>query len=698
MQKVTLQEYSFVTCGIGTRILLYPNPTVGTDVLTLYINRGAKKLYIHKCVESLPEGGISRLPLPHELFAELRTRISSINEQTVVIGLDAYLSLLDSDNVKAASVMLYRLIDEDNLNAIFLLSSTWTTLLSTNFNNPKYENAMQLVSLEGELSDWHIPQITLIPDKWLETGVRGYAGLLSSLAEFEPVSGNLVVGISEYSRLQAGLNEAVAQITNIQKYMCTFHNIVESLLEPVLEFIFTKIREYKLSAIEAIQRDFGIENGSLRFAPKHLADCSDTTKWEAYVWMLQKTTNNKTYLRQVLDRANLSQDNFRRAYVVTSAVECLKHSNSSQFTEERYNALREMADDVTALISEFVDVTKEMQDSAVVPWLNNGTEVEHSELIRRIAKTDLTGGVPKNFAQVYLLLRDYLSDDFDYGDADINRYFIAYRRLKAQNTVTEEFAKTAYDMIVPSNMLSRNSLLQEFTADTDTSLLVVDGMGAEYLPLLLALAKRRGITVQSYSIAKAELPSSTEYNPIIWDNARKLTGEKGEKEIKSVDNIAHFGVSKGEGAPFERNFAATLDVFAGEVFKRISKGLANYARVVVTSDHGSSRLAILAHNRGFSKKLDAYGEVLDWRYAKAVPGEKRPPELEPTLDGFWVVRGYNRLPKKGGKFNELHGGATLEERLVPVVVFTREKENAMPTKLGKKSAEQIVDKMDFDDI
>jgi hypothetical protein len=79
----------------------------------------------------------------------------------------------------------------------------------------------------------------------------------------------------------------------------------------------------------------------------------------------------------------------------------------------------------------------------------------------------------------------------------------------------------------------------------------------------------------------------------------------------------------------------------------------------------------------------------------------RPPELEQQYhpdsgDIYWVVRGYNRLPKSGGKLNELHGGASLEERLVPVVVFTRTISAVQPKQADKKTMEQIVAKMDFD--
>jgi hypothetical protein len=45
----------------------------------------------------------------------------------------------------------------------------------------------------------------------------------------------------------------------------------------------------------------------------------------------------------------------------------------------------------------------------------------------------------------------------------------------------------------------------------------------------------------------------------------------------------------------------------------------------------------------------------------------------------------------GGKLYELHGGATLEERLVPVVVFTKNAVAAIPKQLGKKTTADVVD-------
>ena len=38
---------------------------------------------------------------------------------------------------------------------------------------------------------------------------------------------------------------------------------------------------------------------------------------------------------------------------------------------------------------------------------------------------------------------------------------------------------------------------------------------------------------------------------------------------------------------------------------------------------------------------------------------------------FVIIKGYNRFSKSGGPGFEIHGGATIEEQVVPVIVFER---------------------------
>ena len=225
---------------------------------------------------------------------------------------------------------------------------------------------------------------------------------------------------------------------------------------------------------------------------------------------------------------------------------------------------------------------------------------------------------------------------------------------------------------------------------SDVALLVVDAMGAEYMPLLLALAKRRGMNIESQAVVSAKLPTETVFNSVKWDESRILP------EVKSIDNIVHHGAEKHEASIPERNFAETLRMFEIEIMKRIAHGLTLFARVVVTADHGASRLAVIAYNEGKGTTLQWEGQPDDWRYSLAPQGVPRPPELEQeyfpeTKKTYWIVRGYNRLPKMGGKLYELHGGATLEERLVPIVVFARNSVAEIPMQQGKKGPTDVGD-------
>jgi acetolactate synthase small subunit len=343
---------------------------------------------------------------------------------------------------------------------------------------------------------------------------------------------------------------------------------------------------------------------------------------------------------------------------------------------------------------EFIGLTRESDDALQV--LNCGTSAERVEIVRRASTKNLTYELPKEYEELFPTFADYFSSDFDFEDAPTTAYFNEYRRYKVSGSITDSFIKRAYDSVVSKTYPTRDAVMAELQLQSDIALLVVDAMGAEYIPLLIAMAKRRGMNVESHAVVTVKLPTETKFNLIAWDDARRLP------EIKSIDNIVHNGAAIHEVSSPERNFAETLRVFETEIMNRIADGLSRFARVVVTADHGASRLAVIAHNKGESITLpwdkQKNGEPDDWRYSLAPEGVVRPAEFEQeyfpeSKNTYWIVRGYNRLPKMGGKLYELHGGATLEERLVPIVVFTKNAVEEAPKKVSKKTAE-VVDEFD----
>ena len=681
----TLNEY----CGLtftnpnAPRIVVYPNNTIAARLL----NHHGASVSVADCVA---EDRLN-LPMPETLLPELDRKIQERGGRVVVVGIDAYLSLLSDEKVTAFFTALRRRIDAGELNAVYLVSNKH----NLRFGKPGYETNLDVIKISGDFEYVEPPKVEVVSDKWVQPNdIKDYNALLKQLGDFLPTEECKLV-LKDIKSSQAGLGNNVSFVCDVRQIAERFYGISADLSPTTIELWLTKAKESGKAPKSYLEEEFGEINIDARFAIKRLIKLPDDALWPAYIWLLQKRLSADTYFAKVLS-SDITHGNLLRKYVVDTAATLLNDNNAKKFAEERAEALSGLTDK-NSLIIDFIGQTKEID--AASEFLNCGTDAERIDIVRRASCFDLATGLPTVLKRLYPTLADYLSSEFNYGTNELNGYFREYRRLKITNTITAEFVKKAFDLVLSTSFPLRDSVLLGLRTD-DTALLVVDGMGAEYMPLLLAMAKRRNMNVESFDVVAAKLPTSTTpFNPILWDKNNMLN------EIREVDNIAHNGAAKHEYCPPERNIAAVLSVFETEVFNRIAEGLSKYPRVVVTADHGSSRLAVIAHDKGYSEDLpwdkNRDGEPLDWRYSLAPENANRPPEFErqyhpDTEKTYWVVRGYNRLPKQGGKLNELHGGASLEERLVPVVVFTNAETVVQSKKLNKEKEEQIIDKMGFD--
>ncbi|KUK63335.1 MAG: Uncharacterized protein XD84_2093 [Desulfotomaculum sp. 46_80] len=688
---MTFNEYVELSDSTDTRIVLYPNGNIAANVLSHHKGVGALVLSLRDCVDK----SVVSLPMPNLVMNSVFEFAKNNNARIVIVGIDAYLTLVSDTNKNAFFTALYGVIDKNELNVVFLMSDN--NNIASHFANPKYQNSLQIIYIDGEKITAPSPTITLAPSRWFsdtKKQISNFHDLIKALGDFLP-TGDVMVALSGYSSKQAGLSIDVNQILSIKEFMTRFHGISVNLSDTSLEKLLSSSIVKKMSPKDYLSSEFGEANIEPRLALKKLLELSANDLWPAFAWFVGENIAYISYLKRVLTDGT-KRETLLRQYIVVSALASLNDNNSTAFAAERAAAVKEIGDIAKPLIGEFVSATKENTSAEVVRFLNCGTEIEAEEIVRRVSSADLTVRLPKIFAETYPLLADYFSNDYDYCDRDLTTYFNDYRKLKIKNTITQEFAQRACDLIVPSTVVTRDSILQDLSKDDNIALLVVDGMGAEYYPLLLAMANRRGMNIVSHAIASVKLPTSTEFNPIMWAEERCL-----KPEIKAIDDIAHDGAVKYEVSSFERNIVSVLNVFANNVFSRIMDGLSRFARVVVTADHGASRLAVLAHNKNIGTTLPLGSNVLDWRFTIATPNVNRPPELESVYNAkenqtYWVVRGYNRLSKKGSKPNELHGGASIEERLVPVIVFSKEKTTAVTKLLGKKTLEQLVEKTDFD--
>ena len=585
----------------------------------------------------------------------------------------------------------------------------------------------QVVYFDGKEDHYERPTIDIVSPKWLtERFISSEYITAKSLNELFEKLGK-VCPYGKYVLLtkpgKGHLNNRAVYRKNAKDVAEQFYQIQAGFKEELFTLLLEESVKNGFKPKDYLYHRLGDRSLSPYFAPNRLLALKNDPLWEAYAWAIRSCIGKDSYLNNVFN-LGFNNSNFARKYVVEGAVSLLKNDEDEllvnaadvakrrerlkRLAEERANVIYSFDSlvDSEPLLSEFVKLTQD-DDSARV-FLNCGSDVEHLESVRRVMGGGILGGTFEKYKGMFPLLDAYLTQEQCYPDDDLEDYFSEYRRLKVCDAVTESFVRRAFDESDKiDNYQSRTLALGEYDSKIEEGLatIVVDAMGAEFLPLLLSEARERNLTVVDYRIVQSNLPTSTEFN--------EINDKYKPKDIKDWDNVVHYGAVKNETCSPHENLWAGLISFK-KVFKEIQSALTFNRYVIVTADHGSTRLAKIAYEtrsdliRSIDPQTDS--EPDDWRFERNAHNKTVPDDVIRYFDSatnvtYWVVRGYNRFPKSGGKKNEMHGGATLEEALVPFVVFTNDQESLT---LKKDSAEkekqtpkpialaQIVEDPDFD--
>lgn len=645
------------------------------------------------------------LPMPNDVLERIgdAVKMQAVNDAPVILlGLPGYLALLTDENKRAAIFALREWIDNVTGREVVCILHNYENInliLKDTFANPRYRQGKQLIVIEVDSNGFHFATTqtevmlvgaslaSLIPE-----GCDSFQQYLRYIEEHPSDTSARRIVIASENQLP-GLSNEVQQLVNLRDFTRVFYGVEDKgLSEDALRWMCELAKREGLGMAPAeIFKSLFFPEGKITNRVLCVLDKYRGIEREVILWLAKQIAPKGSYLEYILRQDGVFADNFRSAYI-TGAAECL--DNSEEYASERKEAIMEASVKMSdADIRVFIARCAEEATSRVAPWLNCGTRAEQAELLHRCFSDGIVSNAIKS---VYPEAAAYLSPALVFDKPALCEYFSEYRELKMTNRVTPEFYEKARLGSSLSSMPSRDMIIQKYVADNSCALLVVDAMGAEWLPMLVALAQERNLGVESLEIGEAHLPTTTEFNSIHWPSARRRL-----PDIKRFDNIVHNGAEAHETRRAEENLAAALDVIGSEIIPSVAEGLTDFERVLVTADHGSSRLAVLARQaepmltQTLTCETDA--EIADWRYRKRAAHGGCPPELEETLDGqHWVVRGYDRLPKRGGGQSfELHGGATLEERLVPLVIFSK-KGQFVPKVKKDGERVQIIEKDDFD--
>ena len=332
-----------------------------------------------------------------------------------------------------------------------------------------------------------------------------------------------------------------------------------------------------------------------------------------------------------------------------------------------YNERKELVADFEEYeISDFILSNREEADC--IYRLTDNTLEERMEVINWIAQNK---SIPKNLGRVYPQLSEYLKEYiFRYSDNELanllTQYFEQYKVQKITNELNPDFLERVNCFALErryTGLPSRSEILDK-VAKEDTKLYWFDALGVEYLAYIEELAKKMGLSI-SISIAQSELPSITEKNnDFYYSWPKSFRYEKNS----DLDDTKHH---KAGGYSFDDNknpihLARELDIIREAMgFAATELGKRKCTRFLIVSDHGASRLAVLRQKEEhYEVKYDTDTKPeASGRCCKVPEPYDLPLPFATAEDGYLVLADYGRFKGSRRANVEVHGGASLEEKM-----------------------------------
>jgi hypothetical protein len=362
------------------------------------------------------------------------------------------------------------------------------------------------------------------------------------------------------------------------------------------------------------------------------------------------------YLRFVLDKTNRFEDFVGN---VLNTIIDIPHMDKrfSSFYRERKALVEKFPE---SDIADFVVNSRQVVSESIFK-LTDGTRAEREEIIAWLSKNGTIPQLDGIYPVLAAYLKKYIFKCPELASL-LTEYFDAYKRQKLSNRLESEFLEKVDDLALSRkfNRLPTRNEIMDRVDKSDSFLYWLDALGVEYLGLIETLVQKRGLSIQ-VNIARAELPTITAINRDFFD------AWQGRKEKNDeLDDTKH---KDAGGYNFTNNelpihIAKELDIITAMIDKAATElALRHCKRFLIISDHGASRLAVLRRKEE-KYDTDTTGEH-SGRCCKLFQPYDLPFAAEEN--GYLVLADYGRFKGSRAANVEVHGGASLEEVVVPVI-------------------------------
>ncbi len=410
-----------------------------------------------------------------------------------------------------------------------------------------------------------------------------------------------------------------------------------------------------------------------------------------YLWLAMKvfSTKENRYLRLAIKKSTSPKQLVEFIY-----MEMLEHDVSdlefASLYKERKRLIERLPDDNSALAQKYCDHVGQFERNAVY-YLTDLTDTEklmflHFLSVYNYSDEEILNVTSAVSPELYFYLQKFEFTEFNTKipsndtafRTQLTDYFQEYKIQKVTNRIHENFLKMVneYAASRPFYKLSpRISIVNEIDK-TNAQIHFFDALGVEFLAYIAAKCDKYGLQTTIH-IATCELPSITSKNLEFKKFFKTVLDDNGNEILpgtKDLDDLKHHSKTIDYRKCKEPiHLFIELEIIDREI-RAIRKMLINeeFEKIIIVSDHGASRLAVRNQSESDLFELDDGHSEHSGRCFKT---DTDPSVPEAAYEnGYVVLANYDRF--KGGRAAnvEVHGGATLEETVVPIIEIVKKPE------------------------
>lgn len=393
--------------------------------------------------------------------------------------------------------------------------------------------------------------------------------------------------------------------------------------------------------------------------------------WFYFVGLKLFGSASDIYLNAVTKKTNSPEEFIRNLFRTLLDYEPTDQ-NFAFLYESRKTILNAIGNPIDEIVR-YCKIVLSMEEKAIF-YLTDNTLQEREMIFRILDKYGLEYDrttLMETLANIYPSLHEYLLP-YRFKNDLLNEYFQEYKYQKVINKIFPEFMEVVENQAVARDynaILQPRSAVIESIDTLDAQTFFTDAMGVEYLGYIMSKCQSLHLMAKVH-VCQSELPSITSRNKDFWDVLS--TAQYPIITFNKLDKIKHHGEEGYDYSRADRKLPFHLIrelQLIDDLLENIKIDLASgtYKKAILVADHGASRLAVI-HETENLVEMESNGQHSGRCCPKSDVDVK--PDNATDADDFWALANYDRF-KGSRKANvEVHGGATLEEVVVPIIELT----------------------------